>query len=147
MAETHDEQLDALVDESFLFKGMDEDVRGHIKAAAARARFMAGDVIIGEGEPGQDLIIVDSGKVEVSTVMAGGEVQLAVLGSGAVVGEVAAITGAKRTSTVKAVTEVEAIAIPGAVVKRLADERPELKRVLEKLIEGRARHTISMIPE
>ena len=79
--------------------------------------------------------------------MVGGEVKLAVLGSGAVVGEVAAITGAKRTSTVKALTEVEAIAIPGAVVKQLADERPELKQTLEKLIEGRARHTISMIPE
>ncbi|MBW2276087.1 MAG: cyclic nucleotide-binding domain-containing protein [Deltaproteobacteria bacterium] len=142
-----DERLHALVDESFLFKGMDAEVRDRIKAAAARARFMAGDVIIGEGEPGQDLVIVDTGQIEVSTTMVGGEVKLAVLDSGAVVGEVAAITGAKRTSTVKALTEVEAIAIPGAVVKQLAEERPDLKRVLEKLIEGRARHTISMIPK
>lgn len=147
MTSANDERLETLIDESFLFKGMDADVRDRIKGAAARATFMAGDVIIGEGEPGQDLIIVDSGEIEVSTTLAGGDVKLAVLGSGAVVGEVAAITGAKRTSTVKALTEVEAIAIPGAVVKQLADERPELKRVLEKLIEGRARHTISMIPE
>ena len=147
MAATQDKRLEALIDESFLFKGMDAEIRDRIKASAARAQFMAGDVIIGEGEAGQDLIIVDSGEIEVSTTMVGGDVQLAVLGEGAVVGEVAAITGAKRTSTVKALTEVEAIAIPGAVVKQLADERPDLKRVLEKLIEGRARHTISMMPE
>jgi len=147
MATTRDDELEALIDGSFLFKGMDADVRELIKGAAARARFMAGDVIIGEGEPGQDLIIVDSGQIEVSTTLAGGRVQLAVLGSGAVVGEVAAITGARRTSTVKALTDVEAVAIPGAVVKRLAEERPELKQLLEKLIEGRARHTISLIPE
>jgi len=142
-----DERLEALVDESFLFKGMDAEIRERIKRAAARAQFMAGDVIIGEGETGQDLIIVDSGQIQVSTTLVGGDVQLAELGEGAVVGEVAAITGAKRTSTVTAVTEVEAIAIPGAVVRQLADERPDLKQVLEKLIEGRARHTISMIPE
>jgi CRP-like cAMP-binding protein len=147
MTEARDERLDALIDESFLFKGMDADVRDRIKGSAARAQFMAGDVIIGEGEPGQDLIVVDTGEIEVSTTLAGGDIKLAVLGSGAVVGEVAAITGARRTSTVKALTEVEAIAIPGAVVKQLAEERPDLKRVLEKLIEGRAQHTISMIPE
>jgi CRP-like cAMP-binding protein len=141
-----DDKLEALIDESFLFKAMEADVRDRIKAAAARAQFLTGDVIIGEGEPGQDLVLIESGEVEVSTRMAGGEVRLAKLGAGAVVGEVAAITGAKRTSTVTAVTEVEAVAIPGAVVRRLAEERPELKRLMEKLIEGRAQHTISMIP-
>jgi CRP-like cAMP-binding protein len=141
-----DEKLEALIDESFLFKAMGPGVREQIKASAARAQFLAGDVIIGEGEPGQDLVIIESGQVEVSTTMAGGEVQLAKLGAGAVVGEVAAITGAKRTSTVKALTEVEAVAIPGAVVRRLAEERPELKQLMQKLIEGRAQHAISMIP-
>jgi CRP-like cAMP-binding protein len=146
MTTTRDEKLEALIDESFLFKALDADVRERIKASAARAQFMAGDLIIGEGEPGQDLVIIDSGQIEVSTNLGGGQVQLAVLGEGAVVGEVAAITGAKRTSTVKALTAVEAIAIPGAVIRRLAEERPDLKRGMEKLIEGRARHTISMIP-
>jgi CRP-like cAMP-binding protein len=146
MTDTRDETIDVLVDESFLFKGMDEGVREQIKAAAARAQFLTGDVMIGEGEPGQDLMIIESGQVEVSTRLAGGELKLAVLGTGAVVGEVAAITGAKRTSTVKALTDVLAIAIPGAVVRRLADERPELQRIMEQLIEERAKHTISMIP-
>lgn len=147
MTAMRDDKLEVLIDESFLFKALDAEVRERIKASAARAQFLAGDVIIGEGEPGQDLVIIESGQVQVSTNLGGGEVQLAVLGAGAVVGEVAAITGAKRTSTVKAVTEVEAIAIPGAVIKRLAQERPDLKRVLEKLIEGRAQHTISMLPK
>ena len=96
-----DERLSVLIDRSYLFRGLAEGARAEVKAAASRALFSAGEVMIGEGEPGRDLLLIESGEVEVSTVMAGGEIQLAELGPGAVVGEVAALTAAKRTSTVR----------------------------------------------
>ncbi len=134
------------IDGSFLFICLGDDERASLKSAATRRTYADGDILIKEGDEGNDLFIIDTGEVEVSTVLPGGEVKLATLGPGTVLGEVALVTGVPRTSTVSALADVEAIVFPGDVIQQLADVHFELKDQLLRIIQERATHTISRIP-
>jgi CRP-like cAMP-binding protein len=146
MAPSDDDVIARSIDGSFLFKDLGDNERESLKSAAARRTYADGDILIKEGDEGDDLFIIDTGEVEVSTTLPGGEVKLATLGPGTVLGEVALVTGVPRTSTVSAATQVEAIALPGDIVRQLADLHPELKKQLLRIIQERADHTISRIP-
>jgi Cyclic nucleotide-binding domain len=86
------------------------------------ANFAAGQVLIVEGDPGDDVYLILDGTVEVSV---GGDV-VAEAGPGSIIGERAAIEGGVRTSTVTASSVVRvAVAQPGALdeseVRELAE--------------------------
>jgi CRP-like cAMP-binding protein len=129
-----------------LFACLGDDDLESLKNAAKRRAYKEGEVLIEEGDKGDDLFIIDAGDVEVSTRLTGGEVKLATLGPGAVLGEVALMTGVPRTSTVSALNQVDAITLPGDIVQRLSDLYPELKKQLLRMIQDRANHTLSRIP-
>ncbi len=147
MNEPNEARISDLVDESFLFKGLDADVRAILKAQAVPRHFAVGVPLIREDEEGLELFIIESGDVKVSMIGSGDDVKLAKLGPGAVIGEVAVLTEAPRTSTVIASTEVVAIAFMAETIRDITESNPKLKDLMFRLIEGRARHTISMIPE
>ncbi len=147
MVELSDERASVLIDESFLFKSVDANDLEALKTAAFWKTFEAGMTIIEEGDQGGDLLIIDKGEVEVSTTMSKDNVTLATLTAGAVVGEVAVATGAPRTSTVTAVGDVTVIIFPSDAIKRITNAYPKVKALLERMVEGRARHTISCIPD
>jgi len=65
-----------------LFACLGDDDRESLKNAAKRRVYKEGEVLIEEGDEGDDLFIIDAGDVEVSTRLPGGEVKLATLGSG-----------------------------------------------------------------
>src|SRR6266851_4391107 len=76
-----------------------------IEALAAKlepAAFAAGEILMREGERGDDAYLVRSGDLEVLRA----ERLLATIGPGSFVGEVSALTGTARTATVRADTEV-----------------------------------------
>ena len=129
-----------------LFAFLGDDDRESLKNAAKRRAYKEGEVLIEEGDEGDDLFIIDAGDVEVSTRLPGGEVKLATLGPGAVLGEVALMTGVPRTSTVSALNQVDAITLSGDIVQQLSDLYPELKKQLLRMIQDRANHTMSRIP-
>jgi putative peptide zinc metalloprotease protein len=82
----------------------------------------AGDVIMREGERGDDVLLIREGEVEALRDDANGERVLARLGPGSLIGEIAVLTGSPRTATVRARTDLEALVVRGedvrAVVKR-----------------------------
>ncbi|MBW2459889.1 MAG: hypothetical protein JRI68_35695, partial [Deltaproteobacteria bacterium] len=41
---------------------------------------------------------------------------------------------------------VRAISFPNEAVREIAESYPKFKKLLERMIEGRARHTITLIP-
>lgn len=65
----------------------------------ARILFEKDKVIFREGQDGTDTFVVESGKIGVFKTVEGKPVRLAVLEKGAMFGEMAAITGERRTAT------------------------------------------------
>jgi CRP-like cAMP-binding protein len=136
----------AAIDGGFAFRSLSPQERDTLEAAAAEVLYADGDVILREDEEGLELLLVVAGRVRVSQLAANGDVDLAELGPGAIIGEVSVLMENRRTSTVTAVGEVAAISFVADAVRDLAAANPAFKEVLLRLVEGRALHTISVVP-
>jgi CRP-like cAMP-binding protein len=136
----------AAIDGSYAFRSLAPPERDALSAAASALRYGDGEVIVREDEEGLELYLITAGRVRVSVLGADGDVELAELGPGAIVGEVSVLMENPRTSTVTAAGEVEVIAFGADAVRALAAANPAFREVLLRLVEGRALHTISLHP-
>lgn len=91
---------------------LSEDDARELRALGRLRRYDAGDVLFHQGdEPGGVSILLD-GRVKVTSLSPSGkEVILAFRGPGDIIGEVAAIAGSARSSAVRAVEPVQALAV------------------------------------
>jgi CRP-like cAMP-binding protein len=90
-----------------LFRPLTDD---ELRLAAGRFRalhYAAGEKIIEEGAPGDSFFLIDNGEVQVSKKMGGYPRELARLMEGQFFGEMALLTGERRTATVVAATDVD----------------------------------------
>jgi CRP/FNR family transcriptional regulator, cyclic AMP receptor protein len=95
----------------------------------------AGRVLIREGEPGSECMIVVEGRAEVSRQ---GTV-VATLAEGEVMGEIALLDGGSRTATVVAVTDMVLEVLTGNEFRSVLAERPDLARKVMAGLAGRVR--------
>src|SRR5688572_6226664 len=82
--------------------------------------FAAGEALCHEGWRAYECFVIASGRVEVRVH----DQPVAVLGSGEIVGETAALDGGVRTATVVAVTDVRAFAIERRRLDDLLERAP-----------------------
>lgn len=107
-----------------------------IEALAAKlqpARFAPGEVLIREGDRGDDAFLLQSGEVDVFRA----ERRLATMGPGSFVGEVSALTGAERTATVRARSEVSAFRLAADDVRPIVRKHQDLVARLEGTMQAR----------
>jgi len=105
------------------------DAFRHLDAEALRqldlVPFYAGEVVVREGEAGDDLWIVVSGRLRVVTTDAGGaEKTLAELGMGETVGEMSVISREPRSATVYAIRDSLLAKLSNAAFYQMLDRRP-----------------------
>ena len=62
-------------------------------------------------------------------------------------GEVSVVTGAARTSTVKALEDLEVVALPGGLMREVMEAYPKVRAVLIRMVEGRALGTMAKLPD
>ena len=94
-----------------------------------RVRCSSGTRIIRTGEPGAELYLVESGRLEVSRAGA----KLAVLGPGDMVGEMALLTGETRTADVAALADSVLLTLRKEAFDRLLASNPKLRAAVEHL--------------
>ena len=87
-----------------LFDGCTPEELARIDSSLTAVRLNAGQVVVHEGHYGAELLIVAEGEVRVTRHSPAGEQELAVLGRGDFVGEIALLEGTPRTASVTAVT-------------------------------------------
>lgn len=115
-----------------LFADVDREMLPLIVDAAKIVRVGAGDVLFHEGDEGDALYVVVSGRLEVTR----GDVFVAALGRGAMVGETALLTEGPRTATVRAVRDAELLCISrDGFAQLLAD--PQFARELTRALAQR----------
>ena len=102
----------------------------------------AGTRIIRQGERGEELYLLREGQVQVSTVSEGRHIELGVLDSGTVFGEVAQLGGVERTANVTALTDVALLKFNGPRLLALVERYPHAEKVLQRTVAHRAEDTI-----
>ncbi len=128
-----DDALDRFVAESKLFGMLDAEGRQRLAQIARQTTFTDGATIVTEGETGDAFFVVVSGTVRVSADSFGEEKHLANLGSGAVFGEIAALTGEPRTATVAAEGDVAALRFERAEVMAILQDFPKVLGLLNRI--------------
>jgi CRP/FNR family cyclic AMP-dependent transcriptional regulator len=79
-----------------------------------------------QGEPGDAAYLVIDGEVSISIDAPGGQFELAKLGRGAIVGEIAILCDVPRTATVTATGKTVALRISKELFFRLVTEFPQI---------------------
>ena len=87
-------------------------------------------IIFREGLPGSSTYVVRSGKVEISVMRDGHKVILAILGEGALFGEMAPFDGGLRSATASASTACEVWCIRTAGFKEMVESCPPFIRTI-----------------
>jgi len=93
-------------------------------------RFLAGQEIVRQGEPGSRFYIVNSGKVEVVRRTGTQEQVLAILGPGNYFGEVALLQASERTATVRAVEDTTVLSIARNAFTAVVQDLPVLGQAM-----------------
>jgi CRP/FNR family cyclic AMP-dependent transcriptional regulator len=111
-----------------LFAGaLDEKQLAFLAKESRPAFFLAGTRLMSQGDFGGSMFVITEGKVGVTFVDADAREQsVATLGPGDVVGEMSLFTGDRRTATVAAVSNVDAIEITKWSLERVFAKAPEL---------------------
>ena len=115
-------------------------VRSSRRSAPRRgpSTFLAGDVIIGEGEHGDSLYVISHGRVSVTRSSDGEKPEeLAQLGDGDIIGEAALLGQSLRNATVTAIQSCTLLRITRGQALSVARQWPEVAERLREVDEVR----------
>lgn len=87
-----------------LFRSLDDTAVAALQGVFKEEVLARGDTLFSEGDTGDAMYVIARGAAVVEKVIDGKTVQLEVLGGGEVVGEMALLTEAPRTATIRALT-------------------------------------------
>lgn len=94
-----------------------------------------GKIIIKEGEAGDDAFLIQSGRVFVYTETEGSRVDLAEMGAGQIIGEMALVSDSCRTASVEAVDDCNLIVITRqSLNEKLAKSDPTIRAIVPMLM-------------
>lgn len=126
---------ETLLQESALLDNFTQAEAEALGSVMTRVRAKPGQVLISEGTTGDWMMLLLKGTVDVTKVSARGTPsRLAVIKSGASVGEMSMLDSAPRYATCSAIEEVEAGVLTRDAIQRLIHERPAIgAKLLVKL--------------
>ena len=133
---------------NYLFRELPERTLGELAALAVRRRVAKDTVVFTQGEPGDALYGVVSGRVRISASGASGqEVYLNIMEPGDVFGEIAVMDGLSRTATATATEPTVLIVIQRSDFLMLLQREPQLGIHLLQLLCARLRWTSELVEE
>jgi CRP-like cAMP-binding protein len=136
MAATSEEMI-ALLHGVPAFSALAEEDLGQVVDVTVPRSFGAGEVVFREGDEGDTCYIVRLGQTRaVREHSDGRSITLATFGRGEIFGELAMFDDERRSATVEAVEETEAMAILGTDMRRLLRAHPD---IAVKMLGGLAR--------
>jgi CRP-like cAMP-binding protein len=136
------EQLHPVMARSGLWAGVSAHEAALYAEQVEAVRIDARTTIVEQGEPGDRLYVIVTGKVKITQHVAGGrEAILALLGSADIVGELALIDPWPRSSTARAVTQVRAVGVDRATLRDWSSRQPGVTLELLRMLANRLRHS------
>src|SRR5215204_817317 len=129
-----------------LFSAVPEHLAMRLFARAVPVRLGAEELLFSAGDPGHGCYRVEQGLLKFCMLSpAGAERILAILGPGAIFGELAVLDGRPRSASVTAIRESRLSFLSRAAFEAFADHHPELYKHLVSLLAGRLRDTDDIV--
>ena len=141
MSEGSDDTI-ALLRRAQVFSTLSDDELAHVARVTMARRFDAGATVFKEGDEGSTCYIVRAGRTRaIREHPDGRSITLAHFGPGDIFGEMAMLDGERRSATVEATQDTEAIAILSADMHRLLREHADISVKLIAALGQRLRDT------
>jgi CRP-like cAMP-binding protein len=138
----HGEPLDEVLASAGIFQGVEPSAVVALTKQLPLVDFPRGHTVFAEGEPGDRLYIIVSGKVKIGRRSPDGrENLLAILGPSDMFGELAIFDPGPRTSKVTTITEVRAVSMDRGALRAWIAERPKIAEQLLQVLARRLRRT------
>lgn len=123
-----------------LFGDLPDDALAHVISESRVRKFRRGQVIFSTGDPSDNLLVVVSGRITVIVRSAdGGELMLAIVGAGKVLGELGVIDGGPRSADAETLDDTEVLLIPRDTVHELQVSHPQFTAAALNAIAGEFR--------
>jgi CRP-like cAMP-binding protein len=138
----------AVLQRNYLFRGLPDPTLERLASLAARRVCQKGAVIFSQGDPGDALFGVASGRVRISASGAGGrEVFLNIMEPGDTFGEIAVMDGLPRTAGATALDPTTLVVLKRTDFLGLLEREPRLATHLLMLLCQRLRWTSELVEE
>ena len=131
-----------------MFRGLPDSVVMTVSGLCSNRRYDEGKVIFAQGEPGNQLFGVISGRIRITTHSVNGqELHLNVIEPGEIVGEIAFLDDGPRTATGRAAQPTTCFMIQRAPFMKLLEREPGLTVHLLELVCKRVRWTSKLVAD
>lgn len=117
-------QVSAALRASSLFGPLHDDVLRHLEAELENVMLAGGEILFRQGDVGDALYVVVSGRLNVAVEREIGEFVVAELGQGEIVGEMALLGGDARSATVYAIRDTHLARLSRSGFERLIVQHP-----------------------
>lgn len=142
------EGVQEILSRAGIFQGVSPVAVNNLIQEMEIVRFTRGSVIFDEGEPGDRLYIITSGKVKLARHAADGrENLLTVMGPSDMFGELSIFDPGPRTSSAICVTEVHVATMNSELLHKWIAEHPEISEQLLRVLARRLRRTNSALAD
>jgi small-conductance mechanosensitive channel/CRP-like cAMP-binding protein len=135
--ETPAERLERALRTVDLFRPLSDDELRKVMARSRPLHYAAGERVIEEGSPGDSFFIIDQGQVLVSKRMGGADREIARLMEGQFFGEMALLTGERRSATIAAATDVDLFMIDKPAFQDILAANPTIAVDISTLLSER----------
>ncbi|AWB81084.1 Crp/Fnr family transcriptional regulator [Corynebacterium yudongzhengii] len=136
------ESVQEILARAGIFQGVDPAAVNSLIKDLESVRFPRGTTIFDEGEPGDRLYIITSGKVKLARHATDGrENLLSVMGPSDMFGELSIFDPGPRTSSAICVTEVQAATMNSELLSRWISNHPSISQQLLRVLARRLRRT------
>ncbi len=131
-----------------LFRELPESDLAVLAAGLRTRRHRRGEVIFHQGDPGEALHIILTGRVKISSPSESGvEAILATLRPGEFFGSLALLDGAPRSASATAIESTETLILPRDRFRQLLNDRPEIRDHVFAELAGELRRLTNHVEE
>lgn len=131
-----------MLERSPLFRGLSSEILARIAALAVQRSYPSGEVVFLQGDPGDALYGVVTGRIRISAGASDGrEIFLNIMESGDTFGEIALLDGGLRTAAATAIVPSELVSIRREHFLAVLEREPRLALELLRLCGERLRWT------
>ncbi len=140
--------MDEILARAGIFQGVEPSAVSALTKQLQPVDFPRGHTVFAEGEPGDRLYIIISGKVKIGRRSPDGrENLLTIMGPSDMFGELSIFDPGPRTSSATTITEVRAVSMDRDALRAWIADRPEIAEQLLRVLARRLRRNVAWIED